>query len=169
MKRKAGGAVLAQAVQAAVSLVLQILVIRLLGIEEYGRFAILYGVVILATGMLTGLVGDALVVLDRKEHSIRAGLQGVLGTAVAVLGAVTGLMVGLTRFGSVHEAILFAAVLVAFGVEEIVRRLLMANMHFVRVAIADVLSFAIVLAVVITFHVSGVLSLAVIFGGIAIG
>ena len=169
MKRKAGGAVLAQAVQAAVSLVLQVLVIRLLGIEEYGRFAILYGVVILATGMLTGLVGDALVVLDRGERSVRAGLEIVLGVAVAVLGIVAGLVAALSGFSPVPEAMLFAAVLIAFGVEEIVRRLLMANMLFVKVAVADLLSFAVVIAVVASFHVSGTLSLAVLFGGIAAG
>lgn len=169
MKRKAGGAVLAQAVQAAVSLVLQILVIRLLGIEEYGRFAILYGVVILTTGVLTGLVGDALVVLDRRDRSVRAGLQVVLGAAIVVLGAVSGAVAWSSGFSSWFEAMLFALALAAFGLEEIVRRLLMAHMQFIRVAMADLLSFAVVLAAVIVAHVFGVLSLEVLLGGIVLG
>ena len=72
MKRKALGAVIAQAAQAGIGLLLQILVARLLGIDEYGRFAILYGVVIVATAVVTGLIGDSLVVLERSQRAIRA-------------------------------------------------------------------------------------------------
>ena len=85
MKRKALGAVIAQAAQAGIGLLLQILVARLLGIDEYGRFAILYGVVIVATAVVTGLIGDSLVVLERSQRAIRAGLQAMLLITSAVL------------------------------------------------------------------------------------
>lgn len=169
MKRKAGGAVLSQAAQAAASLALQILVIRLLGIEEYGRFAIFFGVLILAAGILTGLVGDAIVVLDRRELSVRAGLQAVLLVAVVVLAISAGSIAWASGFGSVAEAIFFCVALAAFGVEEVIRRLLMAHMLFLQVAAADVLSFSVVFTVVVISFATDSLSLSVLLAAIAVG
>ncbi len=71
MISRALGALLAQGAQAGVSFVLQVLVARLLGIEELGRFAILYGVIVIATGIVSGVVGDSLVVLDRGDGVVR--------------------------------------------------------------------------------------------------
>ncbi|MDN5687719.1 MAG: hypothetical protein L0G94_13760 [Brachybacterium sp.] len=169
MKRKAGGAVLAQAVQALVSLALQILVIRLLGVAEYGRFAILYGVIVLTTAVITGLVGDSLVVLDRSDRRVRAGLELVLAVVATVLAVGAGLLVWGSGFGSVLESVDFAAALLAFGVEEVVRRLLMAHMSFVRAALADSSSFVVVLVVVFATHLTGQMSLSAVFAGIAAG
>ncbi|APX33757.1 hypothetical protein BH708_14725 [Brachybacterium sp. P6-10-X1] len=169
MKRRAGGAVLAQAVQALVSLSLQILVIRLLGVAEYGRFAILYGVIVLTTAVITGLVGDSLVVLDRSDRRVRAGLELVLAVAVTLLAVGAGLLTLGSGFGSGLESVVFAAALFAFGVEEVVRRLLMAHMSFVRAALADSSSFVVVLVVVLAAHLAGQLSLPVVFAGIAAG
>lgn len=169
MKRKAGGAVLAQAVQALISLSLQILVIRLLGVAEYGRFAILYGVIVLASAAITGLVGDSLVVLDRNDRRVRAGLELVLVSIAVLLAGGAGLVVGWTGFGMPSEAAIFAVALMAFGVEEVVRRLLMANMSFSRVAAADLSGFGVALAVVLIAHGAGALSLAMAFAAIAGG
>ncbi len=169
MRRQAGGAVLAQAVQAAISLVLQILVIRLLGVEVYGRFAILYGIVIVATAVITGLVGDSLVVLDRSERCVRAGLELVLGTAATILAGAAGLTAWAAGFSTSLEAFAFAVALLAFAVEEVVRRLLMAHMSFPKVAAADACGFGVVLVVVLIAHWEGFLSLALVFAAIAAG
>jgi len=169
MKRKAMGAVLAQAAQSIAALGLQILVARLLGIEEYGRFAILYGVVVVATAVVTGLVGDSLVVLERSDRSIRAGLEIMLMATVAVVAVVAGVLTGATGFGSGSESVLFAVALAAFVTEEIVRRLLMAHMAFPRVMAADLSGFFVVLIVVLSAQAMGALSLGVVLVSLAVG
>jgi hypothetical protein len=129
-----------------VSLALQILVARLLGIADYGRFAILYGVIVLASGVVTGLVGDALIVLDRADRRIRAGLEVWLAIAAATSAALAAAVAAASGFASPAEAGLFALAMIAFVVEEIVRRLLMAGYAFSRVIAADLTGFVISLA-----------------------
>ncbi|SEC21484.1 lipopolysaccharide biosynthesis protein [Microbacterium hydrocarbonoxydans] len=169
MKRKALGAVIAQAAQAGIGLLLQILVARLLGIEEYGRFAILYGVVIVATAVVTGLIGDSLVVLDRSQRALRAGLEAMLVLTSIVLAVGAFLIAWLTGFSDPWESALFAVALAAFAVEEIVRRLLIAHLSFVRTALTDAVGFVVALAIILTVHFAGALSLAAFLGGIAAG
>src|SRR5690606_34298191 len=150
----------AQSVQALISFALQVLVARLLGIDDYGRFALLYGVVVLATGVVTGLVGDSLVVLDRADRRIRGALEATLLVVSVPLALVAGTIVWITGFSSPVEALLFSVALVAFVVEEIVRRLLMAEMAFVKVAAIDVAGFIVAAAVLVVLWVMNALSLA---------
>ena len=169
MKGQAFGAIVAQSVQAGISFVLQILVSRLLGIDDYGRFAILYGMIILATGVVTGLVGDSLVVLDRRDRAIRGALIGTLAATSVGLAIVAGVIAWGTGFSSGVEALLFACALAAFVVEEIVRRTLMAGMAFQRVAATDVVGFLVALPILGVLWFSNALSLASFFGAIAAG
>lgn len=169
MQAKALGAMIAQSSQAAISLTLQILVARLLGIAEYGRFAILYGFVILAAGLVTGLIGDSLVVLERGRREIRAGLQGQLLLTTALLACAGAIGAGLSRFSSWPEALLFATMLAAFVVEEVVRRLLMAHMAFIRVSVADATGLAVALPIIAATAVADSLTLTVLFAAIAAG
>jgi O-antigen/teichoic acid export membrane protein len=53
MKRSAANAILAQGVQAGISFVFQALVVRALGLSDYGRFAVMYGILVLASGIAT--------------------------------------------------------------------------------------------------------------------
>ncbi|RKS90040.1 O-antigen/teichoic acid export membrane protein [Microbacterium sp. AG790] len=169
VKRKALGAIAAQAAQAAVSLALQILVARLLGIADYGRFAILYGVIVLASGVVTGLVGDALIVLDRADRRIRAGLEVWLAIAAATSAALAAAVAAASGFASPAEAGLFALAMIAFVVEEIVRRLLMAGYAFPRVIAADLTGFVVSLAVLAGAAAVQALSLGAFLGAIAAG
>lgn len=169
MKRKALGAVIAQAAQAGIGLLLQILVARLLGIEEYGRFAILYGVVIVATAVVTGLIGDSLVVLDRSQRGIRAGLEAMLLMTSAVLAIGAFGVAWLTGFSGIWEAAIFAVALAAFAIEEIVRRMLIAHMSFLRTAVTDLCGFLIALVLILAVHLTGTLSLTAFLAGIALG
>jgi len=169
MKGQAFGAILAQAVQAGISFALQILVSRLLGIDDFGRFAILYGMIIVATGVVTGLVGDSLVVLDRHDRAIRGALLGTLGAMSLGLAVVAGVVAWATGFASAVEAVLFACALAAFVIEEIVRRTLMAGMAFHRVVVTDLVGFLVALPIVGAFWFTGGLSLASFFGAIAAG
>ncbi|KQZ85188.1 hypothetical protein ASD56_02140 [Microbacterium sp. Root166] len=169
MRRKAVGAIAAQSTQAAISLILQIMVSRILGVETFGQFAILYGVIVLGTAVITGVVGDTLVVVDRSEPKIRAALQGTLALAAVSLAVVSGVVVSVIGFVSPLEALLFALALGAFAVEEIVRRLLMADMAFVRVAVIDLAGLMVTLLVLGGVWLSQPLSLAAFVGAIAAG
>lgn len=169
MKGRAFSAVSAQAAQALASFALQVLVARLLGIEQFGRFAILYGVIVVATAVITGLVGDSLVVLDRTDRAVRAGLEVALILVATSAGVIAALAVAITGFGTATESIFFGLALIAFGTEEIVRRLLMAHMRYERVIAADLGGFVIVLLVVVTAELSGSLSLSVVLGGLVAG
>lgn len=166
---RALGALLAQGAQAGVSFVLQVLVARLLGIEELGRFAILYGVIVIATGIVSGVVGDSLVVLDRADAAVRWALQATalaLSAAAGLVGGVVFLAVGLV---SPVEALLFAVATAAFTCEEVLRRLLMAHFAFLRVVAADLGGFAVGLALIIAVSLAAEPSLALVLGGIALG
>jgi len=169
VKSRALGAIVAQGAQAGISFVLQVLVARTLGIDELGRFAILYGVIVVVTGIVTGVVGDSLVVLDRGQGRIRWALQGTtiaLAASGGVIGAAVFLAVGLI---DPLEAALFALATAMFTAEEVMRRLLMAHFAFFRVVAADLGGFAIALAIVFGVGVTAGFSLALFLGAIAAG
>jgi O-antigen/teichoic acid export membrane protein len=170
MKTRALGAVTAQGVQAGISFVLQVLVARWLGVEELGRFAILYGLIVVAIAVVTGFVGDSVVVLDRGDARIRAALQGSALTIALIAAAASSVVLFAVGLVSGVEAIAFALAMVAFVIEEVVRRLLMASFAFHRVAIADLSGFAVTLAIVLGVEfAAGGASLATFLFGIAIG
>ncbi|TDN90834.1 hypothetical protein [Microbacterium sp. BK668] len=169
MRRKAVGGIAAQSVQALISLVLQIMVSRILGIEDFGQFAILYGVIVLATAVITGLVGDTLVVLERGRGPIRAGLEVTLALVTALAAIAAGVLAGATGFLPPVEALLFALALAAFAVEEIVRRLLMASLAFPRVIAADSTGFVVALIVLGGVWLVQPLTLGAFLGAIAAG
>ena len=147
VKRNALGAIGAQGAQAVGSFVLQIIVVHALGLRGLGTFSILYGVMVLVAGILTGFVGDSLVVLDRRERSIRSALQQYAVGLGAIAGIIAALVASLSGLISVDQAILFAVSVLFFGLEELTRRLLMSNVLFWRVAIIDLAAFIVVLIV----------------------
>jgi hypothetical protein len=66
--------VTAQFSQAFGSLVLQVLAARSLGLPAFGVFALLIGSLVLATGLMTGVVGDSLT-SGPSRPAVRAGRQ----------------------------------------------------------------------------------------------
>ena len=146
MKRNAVGAIGAQGAQAVASFVLQIIVVHALGLRGLGTFSILYGVMVLVAGILTGFVGDSLVVLERRSHSVRSALQQYALGLGALAGIVSASIAHASGLITLHQAVLFAVSLLFFGLEEIMRRLLMSNFLFWRVAAIDTCSFVVVLA-----------------------
>lgn len=142
MKRAAAAAILSQGTQAGVSFILQILVLRLLGIDDYGRFAVLYGIIVLAMAVVSGLVGDSLVVLHREMPSIRAGLEVTTFSVTAALGLLA-VVIGLaTGFVTPIETTAFGIALIVFVMMEVVRRLMIAHFAYVRIIVADLLGFS---------------------------
>ncbi|MGC0271839.1 hypothetical protein ACO0LV_02435 [Pseudactinotalea sp. Z1739] len=163
------GGIAAQCSQAGASFVLQILAVRLLGLEGLGVFAALYGLVIVVTGVSTGFVGDSLTVLDRQAATVRAGLQtwwlGLsfgLGLVVAAGAWAAGMTGGVT-------AIAFGAATVFFLLEDALRRLLMANLRFWRIVLVDMAGLLTVVLTILAVLNKGDLELVHLLFALAVG
>ena len=169
-RSRALGGVAAQGSQAAASFVLQILVLRLLGADGLGRFATLYAIIVLATAVSSGFVGDSLTVLDRSDRRTRAGLQcWWLGLAVGS-GLCAWLVSWLSGLLTPTAAIAFGLVTAVFILEDALRRLLMANLRFWRIVAVDLSSLAAtIVAVLIPRMLSGTVSLALLLTALAVG
>ncbi len=134
---RALGAISAQFSQAFGSFVLQAMAARTLGLTDFGAFAVLIGGIVLATGIMTGFVGDSLTVLDRADPRIRTALQLwclILAAGTFVVSAVLAERSGLA---GLHTALVFGAATAAWVVEDTVRRLLMATLRFWSVVAVD--------------------------------
>jgi O-antigen/teichoic acid export membrane protein len=169
VNRRAVGAIAAQAVQALASFVLQVAVAHLLGISGLGAFAILYGVVVLASGVVTGFVGDTLVVLDRGVPAIRSALQQaalVLAVGAGLIGAAFTTASGLT---TPAEGGLFVLAVAVFCLEEVLRRTLMARLLFWRVVATDATGLVVALSTVAVAALLGVAGLGTFLIAIALG
>jgi O-antigen/teichoic acid export membrane protein len=155
------GAMAAQVSQAGGSFALQLIAAVMLGLAGFGKFAILYGVIVLLTGLASGFVGDSLTVLNRRSPGIRAGLQGW-----AILLSVGA---GLVGFATPAEGALFAVAIMLFLLEDVFRRLLMAELLFWRITIVDAVAVAVSLTTLgITAAISAV-TLSALFGALALG
>ena len=168
--RRTGGnglaAIAAQGSQAAGSLLLQVVAARTLGITGLGQFGLLYGILVLATAISSGFVGDSLTVLDRGSSDVRAALQNWL-VIVALVGALLCSMgVWVTGFVTKQDAVAFGVATFVFLIEDAIRRLLMASLRFWRIVVVDTMSL-LVLAVVLLF--APALTLAWLFVALAAG
>lgn len=130
MLGRLGAPVLSQGITAGTSLLLQVLAARALGLAEYGAFAVYLAVLVSATALYTGYVGDSLAVLDRRDPRIRSALSAsaLIGLALCfAAGLVTSLVL---RHGDYVAALLYAVMLVGWLVEETFRRVLIARQEF---------------------------------------
>ncbi|WP_129587321.1 hypothetical protein [Arthrobacter alpinus] len=118
---------------------LQIIAARMLGLEGLGRFAILYGVLLLVTALVSGFIGDTLTVLDRFDRHVRFTLQlwcvGLsFGAAIAA-----AFVVMMARFLTPIEAVAFSGAIAIFVLEDTLRRTLMANLLYWKIVIVDLI------------------------------
>lgn len=134
------GAVSAQFSQALGSFLLQIMAARLLGAEGLAVFAVLFGLVVLGTAVVSGFVGDSLTVLDRSRAAVRAGLQWWLIVLSVGLGLLAGFGLGGSSYLTPWQAVAFGAAGAAFVAEDSFRRLLMASMKFWSIVVVDLVS-----------------------------
>jgi O-antigen/teichoic acid export membrane protein len=151
-RRNALGAVVAQFSQAIGSFLLHALAYRFGGKEGLAEFALLYGIVVLATAVVTGLVGDPLTVLDRSDPAVRRGLQRWLGSTAGLLSLVFcagAWATGTLAFGA---SVLFGATLAVFVVEDTVRRLMMSMLRFDGLVAIDVTSLVVSVGAVVLAH-----------------
>ena len=164
--RSGAAAIAAQGSQSLGSLILQVVVVRGLGAEGLGKFGLLYGLLIVATGVASGFVGDSMTVLDRSRPSIRAALQGwlvLIATSCSLMAVVISWGSGLV---TLPTALAFGAATMVFLFEDAVRRLLMANLRFSRIVVVDVASLVGALAVLV---LAPGISLTQIFVALTVG
>lgn len=134
------GAVAAQFSQALGSFLLQVLAARLLGAEGLAVFAVLFGLVVVGTAIVSGFVGDSLTVLDRSQAAVRAGLQWWLVVLSIGLGLLAGVGLGGTGYLTPWQGLAFGAAGAVFVAEDSFRRLLMASMQFWSIVVVDLVS-----------------------------
>jgi O-antigen/teichoic acid export membrane protein len=159
----------AQFTQAVTSLLLGMVAVRVLTPADFGRFSIVIATLLVLTGLMTGLVGDSLTVLDRHDQRVRSAIQ-VLGLASACVGGVATIAFGLTLgwFDPSAAPIVAVAVFV-FLLEDALRRLLMASGSFVRVLAVDA-AYAVAAAIVLgALSAAGGIEFAGIFLAMALG
>ncbi|GAA1627043.1 polysaccharide biosynthesis protein [Georgenia ruanii] len=164
---QAFGALAGQATLALSSFVLQVGASRELGAAGFGTFALMFGVIVMATALTTGLVGDSLTVLDRQAAPVRTALfrlGWVLGAALCL----TGFVLARGQFSAVTAA-LFAVALTAFVWADLGRRLLMANLRFWSLPVVDSVGFLAMLVFLLGSRLVGALGLDHFLAGLAIG
>lgn len=131
------GGIAAQGSQAAGSFILQICAARLLGLEGLGKFAALFALMIMATALSSGFVGDSLTVLDRSARDVRAGLETWTLVIVGGTGMISGVATWAVGFLNAIGAVALGAAIAAYMLEDIMRRLLMATLNFWRIVAVD--------------------------------
>jgi O-antigen/teichoic acid export membrane protein len=140
------GAVATQFSQAVGSFLVQLTAARTLGLHEFGVFALLIGAIVIATGLMTGFVGDSLTVLDRADPRIRSALQ-IWCLEIALFTLVVGAVVAeLAGAGSRPLALLFGLTMALWVLKDTASRLLMATMRFWSVVAVDLVHASTALA-----------------------
>lgn len=160
LRRPATGALAGQVTSALAGFVLQVAAARALGAAGLAAFSLAYGAIVLATAVSSGLVGDSLTVLDRKDPGIRAGLH-VSTALVSGAAGLTGCVLGLaTDVLPPWAGLLLGAATAAFIVEDTLRRLLMSTGRFWSLPGVDLTSLLVALGVLLVAGHAGGLSLS---------
>ncbi|WP_345215722.1 hypothetical protein [Georgenia halophila] len=167
LPHRAFGALAGQVSLALSSFTLQVIASRELGADGFGTYALLFGAIVMATALTTGLLGDSLTVLDRHDPAVRVALVRLAAILVVVL-ALTGFGFARTAI-SPAAAAFFAIALAAFVAADLGRRLLMANLRFWSLVLIDSAGFVAMLSVVVVFGRTGPLTLAHFLAALATG
>lgn len=167
LPHRALGALAGQVTLALGSLVLAVVATRELGPSGFGTYSLLFGAIVMATAVTTGLLGDSLTVLDRHDPAIRASLFRIGAMLVGIL-AIAGF--GLSRSVlAPTTAALFALALAAFVLADLGRRLLMANLRFWSLVLIDSAGLVALLAFLFGSRLAGELTLDHFLAALAIG
>ena len=159
----------AQATQALSSFLLMAAAARTLSLGELGILSVLYGSLVLCAAITSGFVGDSLTVLDRHQHAVRAGLQGwmmLLAGGCALAAPVVALASGLVTG---WQAVLFGGAVWGYLVEDVLRRLLMARLFFIRIVLVDAAVLSVTVGIVLVAGALEPLTINVFLAAIVAG
>lgn len=149
------GAVAAQFSQAIGSFLLHVQAKSYLGLEGLANYALLFGIIVVATAVSTGLVGDSLTVLERGAPSVRAALQRWLGLVAAAVAIVSMGGAALVGYLTLTDSILFGVTSGIFVAEDALRRLLMASLRFWSLVAVDTCALLASVGTVFAVHEFG--------------
>jgi len=169
LRRPAGGAVAGQVSQALAGLVLQVAAARFLGAAGLATFSLVYGLIVLVTAVASGMVGDSLTVLDRQDPRVRAGLHVWALVVAGGAGLVGGLVAAAVGIVPLWAAVVLALAVIAFVLEDTLRRLLMANGRYWSLPAVDMTSLLVSLGTLILCALAGELTLASFFVALLAG
>ncbi|MFT3970691.1 MAG: hypothetical protein QM695_10540 [Micropruina sp.] len=168
VRSKAASAAVAQVWQAVGSFGLQIVAAWTLGAQGLGLISLSLGVIVLSTALASGMIGDSLVILDRSRPAVRGALQ----VWALLLGGCSAIVAGLVMGASLLtplQAVLFAAALVAFQFEELVRRVFMGVMQFWRLVVLDTVAVVIALTMIVGFAFTHTITVEAFFLALLVG
>lgn len=163
LRRPASGAVAGQVTQALAGLVLQVAAARYLGAAGLATFALIYGLVVLVTAVASGMVGDSLTVLDRTAPRVRAGLHAWAVLVAGGAGLAGGVVAAATGVVPAWAAAVLGLAVVAFVLEDTLRRLLMATGRYWSLPAVDMTSLVFALGTLILCALAGELTLSSFF------
>ncbi len=153
------GALAGQVTQAVAGLALQVAAARELGAGGLAVFSLVYGAIVLATAVCSGLVGDSLTVLDRTEPRVRAGLHVAAAGVCAVAGAGGAVLAVGTGLLPPWGGVLLGLATAAFVLEDVLRRLLMAAGRFWSLPAVDLTALVLALGALAACAAAGPLTL----------
>lgn len=163
------GALVGQGTLALAGLVLQVAAARELGAAGLAAFSVVYGAIVLATAVTSGLVGDSLTVLDRHDPGTRAALHRLaLGTAAGTALA-GGLLATSTGWGSAWAGVWVGVATLSFVLEDLLRRLLQATGRYWRLPAVDLSGAVAALAVLVVLRAGRPLDVTDLFVSLAVG
>lgn len=169
LRGNGAGAVAGQLSQALASFVLQLLAARVLGAKGLGLFALIYSVLVMTSAISTGLIGDSLTILDRRDAAIRAGLQGWSLVTVTTAGATAALATYWSHTLDGRVAAWFGVAMMAFLLEDVLRRLLMATMRFWSLVAVDCTGLLVSLLTLVVASRLGPLDIQSFVGALLLG
>lgn len=162
-------AVVAQGCQALGAFGLQLLAVRLLGAGGLGQFSLCLGFMVLTAALISGVVGDSLVILDRRDRATRGGLQFWTLALTGLSFSVTVAALPLSGLLDGREALVMGFALVVFQLEELTRRLLMASLQSWRLVAVDAVAAVTGLGFIAVWAWLGPVSLIAFFWALLVG
>jgi hypothetical protein len=134
-----------QLLNAGCSFALQLIASHQLGRAGFGVFSLLVLLQATVVAFYTGYVGDGLTVLGREHARVRAALVLSALCCLGFCSAISILTVALFHLGSVRLALLYAAMITVWLLEETGRRVLMSRLEFWGLVINDATYVAVTL------------------------
>ena len=166
--RVGSSALIAQGVNSAGNLLAGAVVARFLGAAALGSFSVLFATMLCIVALQTSWVGDSMTVLGRGSAALRRGIVAsqmwftLLGAAAAA-----GIALAATDVDA-WGVIGFALLVAAWQLEEYGRRVFMARLEFLRLAVNDAVYLLALVGGLLAFGLGPGLSLALVIWAMAL-
>jgi O-antigen/teichoic acid export membrane protein len=158
-----------QGTYALSGLAVQIAAARELGAAGLAAFSLGYGALVLGTAVSSGLVGDSLTILDRREPRIRAGLLAWTALVCLAVSAAGVLAATWSHVLPLWAAPVLGLACAAFIVEDTLRRLLEAIGRFWSLPVVDMTSLVLALGTLAVGSLTGRITMTTFVLAVLVG